>query len=74
MKIADYLELRTSHDLIHWSEPIKIEYEGKVIGSHYNGIEPYDVEGNPFVSKDNKLTLIYCHNGTDVLRYDLTIE
>ncbi len=72
MLVDDYLELRTSDDLLHWSEPILVEREGKIFGNHYQTIMPENV-GMPQVIGD-EFSILTCHNGTDVLRYRAKIE
>lgn len=66
--IGDYLHLRTSNNLLDWSEPIFIEKDGKKFGNHYNAIVSNATEGQPNVAGD-EFILLTCHNGTDVTLY-----
>lgn len=72
--IVDYLELRTSEDLIHWSEPITVEKDGKLFGNHYQAIASYHGEGHPYTVRGPRFTVLTCHNGTDVTEHDFTLS
>ena len=68
--IADYMEVRTSQDMINWSEPVSFEKDGKRFGNHYQAIISYHGNGNPSVVTGNSFTVMECHNGTDVRCHD----
>ena len=68
--IADYMEVRTSQDMINWSEPVSFEKDGKRFGNHYQAIISYHGKGNPSVITGNEFTVMDCHNGTDVRCHD----
>ena len=72
--VADYLELRTSEDLLSWSEPVSVEKEGKKFGSHYHGLVSLHGKGTPQSITDNAFTLLLGHNGTDVVAFDFEIK
>lgn len=56
--VADYMTLRTSKDLIHWSDPISFEKDGEKFGAHYCALYPND-DKNPItiIEDDEFLTL-----------------
>ena len=68
--IADYMEVRTSQDMVNWSEPLTFEKDGKRFGNHYQAIISYHGKGNPSVITGNEFTVMDCHNGTDVRCHD----
>ena len=72
--IKDYMEIRTSTDLIKWSDPIIIEKDGKPIGNHYQAIISYLGKNNPYVVTNDKFTLLHCHNGTNVKSINIIIK
>jgi len=72
--IADYMEVRTSKDLINWSKPVVFEHEGKKFGNHYQAIISYHGKGNPAIVTGNEFTVMDCHNGTDVHCHDFHFE
>ncbi len=67
--IADYMEVRTGKDLIHWSEPTAIYHEGKLFGNHYMAMVDDSADTQPNVIQGDSLTVLTNHNGTDVMRY-----
>ena len=71
--IGDYLHLRTSKNLVDWSEPITVERDGKKFGNHYNAIVSGATTEQPNIADDEFLFLT-CHNGTDVLLTKAKIE
>lgn len=73
MPVADYLELRTSEDLLNWSEPISVEKDGKKFGSHYHGLVSHHGKGREQVFEGDSFTLLLGHNGTDVTAYDFIL-
>ena len=72
--VDDYMHVRTSRDLIHWSEPITLTKDGKQFGNHYQAIVSPHADGDPAVIPDKQFTVMSCHNGTDVLLNDVTFE
>lgn len=71
--VTDVVELRTSHDMIHWSEPISLEYKGKPFGQHYGAIVP-NTPGHPSVITGNDFSFLLCWNGSDVTRFRTTFH
>ncbi len=72
--ISDYMEIRTSKDLIHWSAPISIEKDGKKFGNHYQAVCSFHGMGDTYCVKENRFTVLNCHNGTDVKAFDCTVD
>ena len=68
--VADYMELRTSKDLINWSEPVSFEYDGKKFGWHYCSLVPRDDKNPIAVIEDDDFIILLNHNGTDSFRHD----
>lgn len=71
--LDDYLHIRTSDDIIHWSEPLTIQGEYGNFGNHYNAIVSAKSVGQPNIIDDD-IYLLTCHNGTDVLKNKLQIK
>ena len=67
------MELRTSKDMIHWSEPITVERDGKLFGNHYMAIVSDDVDEQPNIIKGKNCSILTNHNGTNVMRYMTTL-
>lgn len=67
--VEDILEWRTSTDLLHWSEPRRIEKDGKLFGNHYMAFVSNDEAYPPNVIGGKEFLILTCHNGTDVLRH-----
>ena len=70
--VADYMELRTSLNMIDWSEPITVKKDGKNFGNHYQAVISYHGKGATNILDGEKFTVMSCHNGTDVLLNDFT--
>ena len=68
--VEDVLEWRTSADLIHWSEPRRIEKDGKPFGNHYMAFVSNDGVSPPNVIDGKDFLILTGHNGTDVLRHE----
>lgn len=62
------MEIRTSADMLEWSEPVRISYNGKYFGNHYTAIISEDKKDQPYVVGDC-FSILAGHNGTDVMRY-----
>lgn len=67
--VIDELKLRTSQDMIHWSEPYSVLREGKPFGNHYAALAPEEKEGSPCVIPADDFVVLLNHNGTDVTQY-----
>lgn len=66
--VGDYMEIRTSEDMLVWSDPITVKKNGKNFGNHYNAIVSAFAERQPnIIGKD--FLLLTGHNGTDVTAY-----
>ena len=73
-RVANVLEYRTSDDLIHWSEPKRISYEGRDFGAHYMTLVD-DSEGHqPYVVAGNDFSFLICNTNKDVERYTAHFE
>ena len=71
--IGHVVQLRTSTDLVHWSDPIELYRDGEKFGDHYCALYPAGEKGD-FVAPDNKLILQLNGNATDVMQYEIEIE
>lgn len=69
--ISDYMVIRTSKDLVNWSDPITVEKDGKLFGNHYQAICSYHGNNDTYVVEKDKFTILNCHNGTDVKAFDV---
>lgn len=67
------LELRTSRDLIHWSEPVELRGNGDEFRRHYVSIVSTDQTG-PHNVIGTRFAVLGCDNGTDVKRHDVVFE
>lgn len=70
---AKVMQISISDDLIHWSKPELVYNEGKLWGNHYNAIVPNDKVHQPNILTENQFSILNCHNGTDVMRYQVEI-
>ena len=68
------MSVRASKDMLHWSEPAFVEYEGKPFGNHYLAFVSDALEGQPNKVKDSGFSILSNHNGTDVVRYTAEIN
>ncbi len=71
--IKHQLQIHTSTDLIHWSEPIYLSKDGKAFGAHYCAFYPDD-ETNTFEVEGNKFICQLGGNGTSVTAYDVEFK
>ena len=71
--LPDTTQVRTSRDLIHWSEPLDLIKDGQPFGNHYAALAPHDGI-LPASEIDNRPLLLLCHNATDVIAYPVTIQ
>lgn len=72
--VADVMELRTSEDMLHWSEPVRVAYNGKPFGNHYMAIVSDEPDTQANIVKGDTLSILTNHNGTDVMRYSARID
>ena len=63
------MQISTSKDLLHWSDPEIVYHNGAPWGNHYNAIISDDVTVQPSVLTSNRFSILNNHNGTDVDRY-----
>ncbi|MBR5529061.1 MAG: hypothetical protein IKU57_01160, partial [Oscillospiraceae bacterium] len=64
--VKDITQLRFSEDLVNWSEPVYVEYEGKPFGNHYVAAVHNDGITQPHIATTNNISFLTNHNGTDV--------
>ena len=72
--LDDTLQMRVGRDLVHWSEPQAVFYEGKRFGNHYHALISDRKEDLPQVLGSNEFSFLTGHNGTDVDRYHARFE
>ena len=70
--VAGIMELRTSTDMLLWSDPVRIPYKGKYFGNHYIALISESSKLQPHIS-DGSFSILSCHNGTDVMRYHVDL-
>lgn len=68
------MQISTSTDLIHWSEPELVYKDGEVWGNHYNAMVPDDTVYQPNILSTNRFSILNNHNGTDVIRYPAELK
>ena len=66
--ISRHMQLRTSDDLVHWSDPIDVMNDGEYFGHHYVAIFPNDKESPISVLTGNDFSILKNGNGSDVMR------
>ncbi len=62
-------QLRFSTDLVNWSEPRALTWEGEPFGNHYVAAVSHGTEGQPCVLEGEELSFLTNHNATDVDRW-----
>jgi len=67
------MQIATSTDLVHWSEPETVYKDGMPWGNHYNAIVPDDAVSQPNILTSNSFSILNNHNGTDVIRYPVKL-
>lgn len=67
--IDHIMEVRTSKDLVNWSEPTHFMHEGKEFGNHYVAMVAEDNKNQPCEIDGDEFSILSNHNGTDVMRY-----
>ncbi|NLD87385.1 MAG: hypothetical protein GX633_03905 [Clostridiales bacterium] len=67
--VADVMDIRTSTDLVNWSEPIRAKRAGSEFGNHYMAIVYDKQDRQPNIVPGKEFYILSNHNGTDVLKY-----
>ncbi len=67
--VDDIMAVRTSGNLLDWSEPRGVEYGGAPFGNHYLAMVRDGAQGQPNVIPGDEFSILSNHNGTDVIRY-----
>ncbi len=67
--IENVMELRSSENMLRWSEPVRVMKDGKEFGNHYVALLSDDDKNQPNVVEGDEGSVLSNHNGTDVLRY-----
>ena len=70
--IENVMQVRSGEVLLHWSEPVRAEREGKEFGNHYVALVSDDGKSQPCEGSGNRFVALTNHNGTDVTRWDVT--
>ena len=70
--IENIVQIRTSKDLINWSEPIDLIKDGKKLGNHYNSIVSCTTSMPSEI--DDEFYFLTCNNGTDVQKLKIIIK
>lgn len=70
--IENVMQVRSGEDLLHWSEPVRAERDGKEFGNHYVALVSDDGKSQPCEGSGNRFVALTNHNGTDVTRWDVT--
>lgn len=65
----EVMDVRTSKDLIHWSEPTRMMRDDNEFGNHYVAMVAPDTKNQPCMIEDDEFLIMSNHNGTDVLCY-----
>ena len=73
-KVEDVAYIRTSRDLINWSEAEKVIVDGKPFGNHYVAAVSESNSGQPCVAEGTEVSFLCNHNGTDVERFRAEIK
>lgn len=68
------MEVRTSKDLIHWSEPQRVMKDGQYFGNHYIALVSDSKVEQPNVFSGNKCSVLINGNATDVMRHPIEIS
>lgn len=67
--VINEMQVRWSDDMLHWSEPVSFEKDGKNFGNHYVAIVSDDTDRQPNFIKGDGFSILTNHNGTDVSRF-----
>ena len=73
-KHCKIMQISTSTDLVNWTTPEPVFIDGKPWGNHYNAIISDDAGVQPNVLTKNSFSILNNHNGTDVMRYKVTLK
>ena len=73
-KYCKIMQISTSTDLINWTEPEPVFVDQKPWGNHYNAIISDDPKVQPNILTSNTFSILNNHNGTDVMRYKVTLK
>ena len=71
--IKDCMEIRTSKDMINWSEPFNVTLDGKPFGSHYMAIVSNSDKGYPFDIDGDEFSFLLTCKG-QILRHKTSIK
>lgn len=66
--VTDRMQLRTSDDLVNWSDPIDVMNGEEFFGAHYVAVYPDDTESPISVITGDEFSVLKNGNGTDVTR------
>ena len=67
--IQDEMRMRVSKDMIHWSDVVIAQKDGKPFGNHYVAAVAHGENEQPNVIEGDEFSILTNHNGTDVLRF-----
>jgi len=67
------LAIRTSTDLLSWSEPVFLKGNGDELHKHYFALLSNSAN-TPHNVIEDEFSVLCCNNGTDVLRYKVKFE
>jgi hypothetical protein len=71
--VEDVMYIRTSTDMLHWSEPIPVMKDGKEWGNHYVALANTDDKTQPYILTNKMFCVLTNHNGTDVTCYPIEV-
>ena len=71
--VDDVMYVRTSKDMLNWSEAMPIEKDGEAWGNHYVAIFNDDDKTQPYILTENEFSVLTNHNGTTVMRYPVKL-
>ncbi len=71
--VDDVMQLRTSKNLVDWSEPTVVTRNGEEWGNHYVAILPDDRRNQPNIVEGDTFSILTNHNATVVMRYPAVI-
>ncbi len=71
--VDDVMELRTSTDMLKWSEPILVIQDGKEWGNHYVALVNADDKTQPYILTSDEFGILTNHNGTNVMYYPVKL-
>lgn len=71
---ARVMQISTSKDMLNWTKPEIVYKSSLPWGNHYNAIVPNDKTNQPNIITSSSFSILNNHNGTDVLRYPVTLK